>query len=338
MVTTLYTDGACLNNPGPGGWAWAEPGGAYASGAEPETTNQRMELTAALQAVRANPGTLRVVGDSEYVVNCFVQGWHERWAANGWKNAKRKPVENQDLWRPLLAAYHERDGQVSFEWVKGHGTDPMNDVVDRLAGEAARTQTGRSGTKPPTALGAPDTKGPGRAPGTDATLSSLSGWRVLALGLRPPALGGYDPTNPVAVGVRRKLTEVLTGLLAIHPDVLVLTGLGLGTEQLAAEAAALAGVPYAAVLAYPDPESAWPGPTQQRYRRLMSGATANFTLSTKQPGSKQEAGTAAGKRDRALIAAAHGALVVWDGQDRRLGEHIAALEQRIDDVFVIPPS
>jgi len=289
--------------------------------------------------VRANPGTLRVKCDSKYVVDCFVQGWHKRWAANGWKTASRKPVENQDLWQPLLEAYHEREGQISFEWVKGHGSDPTNDVVDRLATEAARTQAGRSGTKPPTALGEPDTKGPGRAPATDARLSGVSGWRVLALGLRPPAIGGYDPTNPVAVAVRRKLKEALTGWLAIHPDVVVLTGLGLGAEQLVAEAATQAGVPYVAVLAYPDPGSAWPGSTRQRYRRLLSGAAANFTLSNTQPRSKQEAGMAAGKRDRALIAATHGALVVWDWQDRRLGEQIAALERRIaDDVWVIPPS
>ena len=289
--------------------------------------------------MRANPGTLLVKSDSKYIVDCFVQGWHKRWAANGWRNASRKPVENQDLWQPLLEAYHEREGQISFDWVKGHGSDPTNDVVDRLATEAARTQAGRSGTKPPTALGEPDTKGPGRAPATDGRLSGVSGWRVVALGLRPPALGGYDPTNPVAAAVRRKLKEALTGWLAIHPDVVVLTGLGLGAEQLVAEAATQAGVPYVAVLAYPDQESAWPGPTQLRYRRLLSGAAANFTLSNKQPRSKQEAGIAAGKRDRALIAAAHGALIVWDGQDRRLGEHIAVLEQRIpDDVWVIPPS
>ena len=289
--------------------------------------------------MRANPGTLRVKCDSKYVVDCFVQGWHKRWAANGWRNASRKPVENQDLWQPLLEAYHEREGQISFDWVKGHGSDPTNDVVDRLATEAARTQAGRSGTKPPTALGEPDTKGPGRAPATDGRLSGVSGWRVLALGLRPPAIGGYDPTNPVAVAVRRKLKEALTGWLAIHPDVVVLTGLGLGAEQLVAEAATQAGVPYVAVLAYPDQESAWPGPTQLRYRRLLSGAAANFTLSNRQPRSKQEAGIAAGKRDRALIAATHAALVVWDEQDCRLGEQIAALEQRIpDDVWVIPPN
>ena len=118
------------------------------------------------------------------------------------------------------------------------------------------------------------------------------------MGLAPPALGGYDPANPVATAVRHKLAEWLSGLLGIHPDVVVLTGLGLGTEQLAAEVAVQAGVPYVAVLAYPDPDAAWPRSSQQRYRRLLSGATANFTVSNKQPRSKQAAGMAAGRRDR----------------------------------------
>jgi hypothetical protein len=298
-----------------------------------------MELTAALQAVRANRGELQVVSDSAYVVNCFKQGWHENWEQNGWKNAKRQPVENQDLWRPLLAAYRERHGYIRFAKVKAHSGDPNNDVVDRLATEAARTQTGRSGAQPPVALGAPDAPSPGRAAAAYDDLSSLAGWRLVAFGLRPPALGGYDPTNPVASGVRHKLTEILSGLRAIHPDILVLTGLGLGAEQLAAEAAAVAGVPYAAVLAYPDTERVWPASTKQRYRQLLAGAAASVTLSTKRPRSKQDAGMAAARRDQALIAAAHGALVVWDGQDRRLGEDIAALERRItDDVWIIPPA
>ena len=110
MVTTVYTDGACINNPGPGGWAWAVPGGAYASGSEPETTNQRMELTAALQGLWANPGPLLVMSHSKNLADCFVLGWHNRWAANGWKNASGKPIGNQDLWQSLLEAYHERDG------------------------------------------------------------------------------------------------------------------------------------------------------------------------------------------------------------------------------------
>src|ERR687894_2910235 len=104
MVTTVYTDGACLGNPGPGGWAWAVPGGPFASGAEKATTNQRMEITAALEAVRALPGPLEIVSDSTYVVNCFRDRWWEQWQARGWLNKAKKPVANRDLWEPLIDA------------------------------------------------------------------------------------------------------------------------------------------------------------------------------------------------------------------------------------------
>ena len=85
----MYTDGACSGNPGPGGWAWAVPGGAFASGAEARTTNQRMEITAALEAVRARcDGPLEVVSDSTYVVNCFRDRWWEGWMRRGWLNRR----------------------------------------------------------------------------------------------------------------------------------------------------------------------------------------------------------------------------------------------------------
>src|SRR6266516_240078 len=112
MSTTVYTDGACIGNPGPGGWAWAAPEIGYASGAQATTTNQRMELSAALEAVRANLGDLRIVSDSKYVVDCFRRGWHEQWERKGWKTSAGKPVANQDLWQPLLAAYHARDCRI----------------------------------------------------------------------------------------------------------------------------------------------------------------------------------------------------------------------------------
>ena len=156
VTTTVYTDGACIGNPGPGGWAWAVPDGAHASGADPQTTNQRMEIRAALEAVRALPGPLEVVSDSKYVVQCFTDRWYAKWEANGWKTSNRTPVLNQDLWRPLVEAFHEREGELTFRWVKGHSGDVMNDVVDRLATEAARRQEGRSGSEPPTGLGAAD--------------------------------------------------------------------------------------------------------------------------------------------------------------------------------------
>jgi ribonuclease HI len=144
-VTIVYTDGACSGNPGPGGWAWAVPAGSFCSGAAARTTNQRMEITAALEAVRALDGPLEVVSDSTYVVNCFRDKWWRNWLARGWLNSQRKPVANRDLWEPLIDAYLADPGRLEFRWVKGHGTDQMNALVDRLAVEAAAAQTGRCG-------------------------------------------------------------------------------------------------------------------------------------------------------------------------------------------------
>ena len=131
----VYTDGACSGNPGPGGWAWAvspdgDPSGA---GGERATTNQRMEIAAVLEAVRAlgADAPIEVVSDSTYVVNCFRDKWYARWQANGWRNAQRKPVANVDLWQPLIELVLAYD--VRLRWVKGHSGDPMNDLVDQLA-------------------------------------------------------------------------------------------------------------------------------------------------------------------------------------------------------------
>ena len=144
-MTSVYTDGACSGNPGPGGWAWAIPDGPFASGAAAHTTNQRMEIQAAYEAVLAIEGPLEVVSDSTYVVNCFRDRWYAGWMQRGWKNSQRKPVANRDLWEPFIALVLER-GDVTFSWVKGHGVDPMNELVDRLAVEASLTQAGRTGT------------------------------------------------------------------------------------------------------------------------------------------------------------------------------------------------
>jgi ribonuclease HI len=130
----VWTDGACSGNPGPGGWAWATRDGRRGSGGAVVTTNQRMEIQAALEAVRALPGPLTVVSDSTYVVNCFRDGWWRGWLERGWTTSARKPVANRDLWEPLVALVNER-GDVTFRWVKGHSGDEMNDLVDRLAVE-----------------------------------------------------------------------------------------------------------------------------------------------------------------------------------------------------------
>ena len=143
--TVVFTDGSCLGNPGRGGWAWAVPGGPYASGAETQTTNQRMEVTAVLRALEALPGDLFVRSDSTYVVNCFRDRWWEGWRRRGWKNAAGKPVANRDLWEPLLVLALGPDRTVRFGWVKGHSGDTMNDRVDLLATTAAAAQVGDSG-------------------------------------------------------------------------------------------------------------------------------------------------------------------------------------------------
>jgi ribonuclease HI len=143
MPTIVYTDGACSGNPGPGGWAWAVSTDWYASGGVAESTNQRMEITAALEAVGALDRPLVVVSDSTYVVNCFRDRWWESWLAKGWVNSKRQPVANRDLWEPLVEMVAERD-DVTFRWVRGHSDDPMNDFVDRLAVAASKGARARA--------------------------------------------------------------------------------------------------------------------------------------------------------------------------------------------------
>lgn len=141
----IYTDGACSGNPGPGGWAWAvsPTGDPCGSGGEANTTNQRMEIHAVLDALQTysllaneqgDPMPIEIVTDSTYVVNCFRDRWWVKWERNGWKNSKKQPVANVDLWKPLIELV--RAGDIGFRWVKGHSGDPMNDLVDGLAVEA----------------------------------------------------------------------------------------------------------------------------------------------------------------------------------------------------------
>jgi ribonuclease HI len=131
----VYTDGACSGNPGPGGWAWAvaPDGSPSAAGGEVRTTNQRMEISAVIEALRTlgRDRPVVVVSDSTYVVNCFRDRWYAKWETNGWRNAKKQPVANADLWRVLVELV--RAGDVSFRWVKGHSGDRLNDLVDQLA-------------------------------------------------------------------------------------------------------------------------------------------------------------------------------------------------------------
>jgi ribonuclease HI len=137
-VIEIYTDGACRGNPGPGGWAALLKSGTHErelSGAEALTTNNRMELTAALRALQAlrRPVQARLHTDSEYVRR-GISEWLPGWKARGWRTADRKPVKNQDLWEQLeqLAARH----QIEWLWVPGHAGVAGNERVDQLANEA----------------------------------------------------------------------------------------------------------------------------------------------------------------------------------------------------------
>ncbi len=131
----IHTDGACRGNPGPGGWGAVLRAGEHERelwGGEDDTTNNRMELTAAIEALAAlkRPCRVRLYTDSTYVMHGITR-WLEDWRRRGWKTAARKPVKNQDLWQRLdaLTGRHE----IEWHWVKGHAGDPGNERADQLA-------------------------------------------------------------------------------------------------------------------------------------------------------------------------------------------------------------
>lgn len=133
---TIYTDGACSGNPGPGGWAAIlMAGGAKKemSGGERDTTNNRMELMAVIEGLKAlkRPCKVDIYSDSAYVVNAFEQNWIGKWVKNGWKNSAKAEVANSDLWKELidLTAMHD----VTFHKVKGHADNEFNNRCDELA-------------------------------------------------------------------------------------------------------------------------------------------------------------------------------------------------------------
>ncbi|HLN64337.1 MAG TPA: ribonuclease HI [Symbiobacteriaceae bacterium] len=142
---TIYTDGACSGNPGPGGWGAILMAGEHRkelSGFEANTTNNRMEIMAAIAAVRAlkSPCRVKLYSDSAYLVNAFKQNWLGNWQRNGWINSKKDPVENQDLWRELLAVV--RPHEVEWIKVKGHADNPYNNRCDELARAAITNRAG----------------------------------------------------------------------------------------------------------------------------------------------------------------------------------------------------
>ena len=133
---TIFTDGACSGYPGPGGYAAIlryKEQEKEISGALKETTNNRMELTAVIMALKTlkEPCEVEIFSDSKYVVDSFKKGWVSNWQKNGWKTSNRKPVLNVDLWKELLILLKVHD--VTFFWVKGHNAHPENERCDSLA-------------------------------------------------------------------------------------------------------------------------------------------------------------------------------------------------------------
>jgi len=135
----IFTDGACKGNPGPGGWGAILRMGAHEkemSGGEPETTNNRMEMMAVIEALNAlkEPCDVTVHTDSRYVIDGMTK-WLAGWLKRGWKNAAKQPVKNDDLWRAMMEAVAPH--KVRWQWVKGHAGHAENERADRLASDAA---------------------------------------------------------------------------------------------------------------------------------------------------------------------------------------------------------
>ena len=130
----IYTDGSCLGNPGPGGWAWYDPAsGRSGAGPCPNTTNNRMELTAIIEAMRL-PGVETIITDSNYCKK-GIEEWSVNWVKRNWTLASGQPVKNADLWKTVLSLKRN----ITIQWVKAHSKNPHNRFVDLLARNAALT-------------------------------------------------------------------------------------------------------------------------------------------------------------------------------------------------------
>ena len=146
----IYTDGACSGNPGPGGWGailrFRTADKVYEkeiSGGDATTTNNRMEMTALLEALRQlkEPCAIDLYSDSKYVIDSLQKGWARGWRARGWKKADKSPALNPDLWASLLAESEKHE--ITYHWLKGHAGHPENERCDRMAVEQSKKHGGR---------------------------------------------------------------------------------------------------------------------------------------------------------------------------------------------------
>ncbi len=269
--------------------------GLSGAGADPDTTNQRMELMAVLKAIESLPGELEVHSDSTYVVNCFNDSWYEGWIARGWKNSQKKPVANRDIWEPLISLYLKRRDEISFVWVKGHSGNTFNEIADQLA-VAEVTKLKEANNPKPAATG-------------DA---------LPAIEPEPLADGATQPPWPVeraivVSGSREidsdqidELTDAIVNLDAEND--IVVSGLRLGAELLGAEVALKAGIPLGIVLPYADPVRVWSSADRARFDAAVEASSWVVTLD----GDPAKPGPAIRGRNSWLWSATVGAIVVGD--------------------------
>ena len=236
-----------------------------------------------LQAVTSLEGPLAIHSDSTYVVNCFNDRWYEGWKARGWKNTQKKPVANRDLWEPLIALYLARADELTFTWVKGHAGHELNEIADQMA--VAEVERLRNPPSPEPGAG---DAAPASAPWPAEQAIVVSGAREL------------DDEQ------REGLDDALAGLDGVN-DIIV-SGLRLGTELLAAEAAIEQGVPLAVVLPYPDPVRVWSPSDRVRFDQAIEAAEWVVTLD----GDPTSPGPSIKARNNWLMQVAVGAIVVGD--------------------------
>jgi uncharacterized phage-like protein YoqJ len=169
--------------------------------------------------------------------------------------------------------------------------------------------------------------------------SELDGYPLVVFGHRPPELGGYED-NPLQRSIRRRLQDGFRAKAELHDDLMIVSGMALGVEMIAAEAAALAGVPYTVVLAYPDFDAPWPDLTRRRFDHIVDGAARVVTLQKHQPKSRQQFAPAFARRDAWLRKNAAEAVMVWDGSDAALGKLYRSLVDAVgeEEVWVIDPA
>ncbi len=292
-----------------------------------------MEVTAAIRACEAISGPLHIVSDSTYVVKCWHDRWWEGWIRRGWKNASKKPIANRDLWEQLVPYFRDRE-DLTLEWVKGHSGDQWNDMADVLAVGAVVRRDGASGAGHPEPRflggedGEEDKVSVGKPRGRAATDSRIpEGTLLVVVGLRDRRLAG-------SATAAARLGDVLDSYAQMYPDLVVMTGLRDGAEQLAAEVATKRGVGYAAILPYPNPAATWKPAERDRFDLLCDSADRVITLEKKRPADSDAMKKAIARRDGWLRSVVDLAVVMTDGSDAEAEEALKRWEKAVgDDVW-----